>query len=234
MSILGAIGGVAGSLISGLFGNAQAKKQAALQKQFAQNQIQWKVADAKAAGVHPLAALGVTPMHYSPVSAGVPDVGPSLSSLGNAIHRTADPAERRAIDLGLEKAALENEYLRAQINSIRALRPQGPGIPSVTSSRTGQPALADPPLPEHTGLNTGAWGTTRHDRGASDAQDAENRYGESADYIEGPRNRVLDWFFGRAGMPYSAWRELWALRRAEGRDLGYGSYRRDTRQYRHR
>jgi len=62
--MLGPILGAASSLIGGIMGqNSQnnaiksqenmAAQNIALQKEFAQSGIQWKVADAKAAGVHP-------------------------------------------------------------------------------------------------------------------------------------------------------------------------------------
>ena len=41
-----------------------------MQKEFAQMGIQWRVADAKAAGLHPLAALGAAPAHASPMRVG--------------------------------------------------------------------------------------------------------------------------------------------------------------------
>lgn len=222
MSIIGAIGGLGGSLLSGLFSSNNANKQIALQKQFAQNGIQWKVADAKAAGVHPLAALGASTTSYAPVSVQTPDLGPAMQSLGNAVHKTADPADRAAIDLTLEKAALENELLRTQINSARALRTQSPGIPTRTTSRTGQPALADPPPPEHSGL----LGGFTHDRTLSDAQKYEDRYGDVIQEIAGMRNFFNDWSRTRTGLPFMDYMHLESARRLRGRDYG--------RDYRHR
>ena len=75
MSIAAAIGASAGAgIVGNLLGNRAAKKaaaqQAALQKEFAQNGIRWKVADAKAAGLHPLSALGAQTISYQPVSVG--------------------------------------------------------------------------------------------------------------------------------------------------------------------
>ena len=40
------------------------------QKEFAQNGIRWKVEDAKAAGIHPLFALGAQGATFSPISVG--------------------------------------------------------------------------------------------------------------------------------------------------------------------
>lgn len=104
--------------------NEMAERNIALQKQFAQEGIQWKVADAKAAGIHPLYALGAQTHSFAPVS-----VGDSLSSawanagqdIGRAINATANGSQRldaitkAAQGLALEKAGLENELLRSQI-----------------------------------------------------------------------------------------------------------------------
>lgn len=60
----------------------------ARQKEFAQNSIQWRVADAKAAGLHPLYALGGAGSSYQPPTrqAFAYDPGPTLA-LGNALGR---------------------------------------------------------------------------------------------------------------------------------------------------
>lgn len=134
-----AIGGIAGGLLggvgsivsSGMSGaNAAAINQANYehQKEFAQNGIRWKVADAKAAGLHPLAALGAQTSGYTP-SAVVGD-SPDFSFLrdigqdvGRAIDAKSTAAERAAnkakIDQGtnleLEGKSLDNEYKRALI-----------------------------------------------------------------------------------------------------------------------
>lgn len=47
-----------------------ARKNAKLQREFAQYGIRYRVADAKAAGIHPLAALGMSPVQASPVAVG--------------------------------------------------------------------------------------------------------------------------------------------------------------------
>lgn len=59
---LGSIISAGASLVGGILGNKSnqkiAEQNAALQKEFAQHGISWKVADAKRAGIHPLYALG--------------------------------------------------------------------------------------------------------------------------------------------------------------------------------
>lgn len=142
-SIVGGIAGAAGSVIGGLLGNSasaasNANAQAInefnykAQKEFAQNGIRWKVADAKAAGLHPLAALGASGASYSPSAAigTSPDygwMGDAASSLGQGIGRAVEAkmtarerARQRmvadqATALSMETKRLQNQYLETQI-----------------------------------------------------------------------------------------------------------------------
>lgn len=130
--MLGSIIGGIGSVIGGIFGNKSAEKQASqqaeLQKEFAQNSIRWRVADAKKAGIHPLAALGAQTHSYAPTVFN-DSLGPALASagqdLGRAIDATRTPGERvnavtkTATDLQLRRMGLENELLAAQIATVR-------------------------------------------------------------------------------------------------------------------
>ena len=76
-SVTGAAGGIIGSLVGGAFGRSGdrdarlAQERAneanlAAQREFAQHGIRWKVEDAKAAGLHPLFALGGSGATFSP------------------------------------------------------------------------------------------------------------------------------------------------------------------------
>lgn len=115
--------GFLGGLISGglsFFGGQQSRDQSlqiaqqniALQREFAQNAIQWKVADAAKAGINPLYALGASTTSFSPVSVGDGDggygglgkgLGDAVASLGEdgqdttrAHHATQTKGERLA------------------------------------------------------------------------------------------------------------------------------------------
>lgn len=122
-----AIIGAGASLLGGLFGMSQADKQAQMQKEFAQNGVQWKVADAKKAGIHPLAALGAQTISYSPMSVGM-DMGTGIANAGQdiaqGIHRTrtqsqkADAYTKTAQDLSLQRMGLENQLLASQIAKV--------------------------------------------------------------------------------------------------------------------
>lgn len=97
-------------------------KNANLQREFAQNSIQWKVQDAQKAGIHPLYALGAGGYQASPSYAG-PDVGGSVSNalrgLGSAIGaKEQEEFLREKQDLELESLALDNLAKRKQISEM--------------------------------------------------------------------------------------------------------------------
>lgn len=158
------LGDVVGSVIGA---NAQKKAtnammqnaalDRALQKEFAQNSIQWKMLDAKRAGVHPLAALGNVATAYSPVSLNLGDGGASylqdafssLGRLGQNLTRartaTQSPKERSAEvsraqqhagfmekaanTLELEHMSLRNDLLRSEIARLNSAQ-VGPAAPT--------------------------------------------------------------------------------------------------------
>lgn len=93
----------------------------ALQKEFAQNSIQWKVQDAKKAGIHPLAALGASGYTASP-SFVAPDTSRQSSEMrkyfGSALSRfqEAQMESQTEMDkLQLENQRLENLKLSKEI-----------------------------------------------------------------------------------------------------------------------
>lgn len=147
-SIGSALGGVVGAVGSLIGGNKTAESQAAAnawnqnfakeqfeyQKELHKNQVQWRVEDAKKAGLHPLAALGVSPMSYSTVSGNAvgtnygyygdaaSQVGSTLSQMGQDIDRARMAGldrEQRKKALALQDTqtalALKNQELNNQI-----------------------------------------------------------------------------------------------------------------------
>lgn len=78
------IGGGA-TLIGGAIANRSARRQAeqneALQREFAQQGIRWKVQDARAAGLHPLYAIGASGAAYSPTTYN-DSMGPAIAQAG--------------------------------------------------------------------------------------------------------------------------------------------------------
>lgn len=123
----------------------QAERNRQMQLQFAKEGIRWKVDDARAAGIHPLYALGANTVSYSPVNVGQSSVadtsmGSALASAGQdvsrAINATRTSGERQTAfnqtvqDLQLSNMGLQNELLAAQIQKLRANA--NPPMPSIS------------------------------------------------------------------------------------------------------
>lgn len=180
----------AGSKIIGgiISDNAQSKnveKQLAAQREFAQQGVQWKVADAKKAGVHPLYALGAQTHSFAPMSIGASGLGSAVSSMGQDIGRAVaatSPAAARAADaqIRLIEAQARNLELQNMGQAVRQVAPSqvGPAFPSVD---TGVPLpRARPPEAGAYGLGVidtfGRRIDTRPDRSAT--QKVSDQYGE--------------------------------------------------------
>lgn len=121
---------------------AQANQQ--LQLDFAKSGVQWRVEDAKAAGIHPLAALGMQGPSFSPVALG-DAATPSTNFAGmgqdisRAITATRSQAAREqaftntARDLELTGKRLDNAFKATELASAvkRNTRDQvGPALPT--------------------------------------------------------------------------------------------------------
>lgn len=138
--MLGALISAGASLLGGSMAQNSAEKVAerniALQKEFAQSGIQWKVEDAKAAGVHPLYALGASTHSFSPVTVGSPmaeGMNQAGQHVGRAITATQSHQDRLnspMTALALERAGLENELLRSQIRNANSAQ-VGPAMPTM-------------------------------------------------------------------------------------------------------
>lgn len=144
----------ASNLLGGLFGRSSASEQRRaqeqanaanlawaesqqsrneqLQREFAQNGIRWKAADAKAAGLHPLFAMGASTQGFAPIAIGAGQqaaaesdwLGPTIRNMGQDLSRAvaaqATQQEREAQQLQLEllRAQVHKEYaLAAEIES---------------------------------------------------------------------------------------------------------------------
>lgn len=120
------------------------------QREFAQMGLQWKAADAKAAGLHPMAALNSGQLGFSPsFQSTVPNtsdngISDSLRSMGQNNKRaevaTMTPAEREMEALALERAKLQNRLLEGQVqNEWAALMGQPPTPPLPVGGSVGAP-----------------------------------------------------------------------------------------------
>lgn len=126
---IGALIGAGASILGGLLARKSAKDQqsanTALQREFAQKGIQWRVADAKAAGLHPLAALGASGASYSPnpIVAGDMGIGSAGQQLGNAVSRMRAPVENASqkafADANLRHLNAQTSLVEQQITNSR-------------------------------------------------------------------------------------------------------------------
>lgn len=166
-AIVGSVVGAGASLLNNHANQSHAdywaRQNIALQKEFAQNSIKWRVEDAKRAGVHPMAALGISPASFSPVSSSFSssDPGAYLAEMGQNVDRAimagkdnqaraeAENFNKQFNSLQLEKAGLENDLLRAEIASKQAVMRTAlpPSAPPVTTRRIENVGQPDSPVP---------------------------------------------------------------------------------------
>lgn len=129
MSFFGAIGDLIGTGINAGIQNKVNKENADLQREFAQNSLQWKIADAKKAGIHPLAAVNAPTYSASPsfIGANVGDgISKAFSQAGDSLSKAEAQKEAKEAQAKqdlifneeLKKARLENEKLAKEIASM--------------------------------------------------------------------------------------------------------------------
>lgn len=100
-----------------------ARREWRRQKEFAKMGIRWKVADAAAAGIHPLYALGANTISYSPSRIGT-DLQTPISNMGQNVARMLKGISNGQVDqFQVEKEQetitnmrLQNELLRKEVN----------------------------------------------------------------------------------------------------------------------
>ena len=113
------------------------------QEYFANNGISMKVADAKRAGINPLAALGASTSSFSNVvgsdaaGSGIAHAG---QDIGRAMKAAMSPDDQAFVDashsLQLQNAQLQNDWLTQQIvaSKARMVNQPGNGAPTPTSA----------------------------------------------------------------------------------------------------
>lgn len=188
MGILGSIIGAGSNLLGGLLGNKSASDAIDFQKKALKTGIQWKVEDAKKAGIHPLFALGAS---TSMPSAVISPLGESVAAAGQDISRAVDAVSdgsekastmsKALASLQLERGALENEMLRSQIRRLNA-----PGTPP-PSPDVGDTAVVPGQGDSRAPLTLLDGVTVRPRKSEAQAQDLEDEYGEAADVVGGLR-----------------------------------------------
>lgn len=225
--MIGEIIGAGASLIGGMLNRDASEKNAAaniawqreqqdkniaMQREFAQQGVRWKVDDARSAGVHPLFALGASTHSFAPQSVGsYPEanhsMGDALASAGQNVGRAVQAGmtkEERdtskvADALQLERAGLQNELLRTQILSLKGGSQIGPAMPSI-AKKSGSKAVVDTSgsltligqgdADRSIAMPHGAVVVPR--KNETPAQDVEDEYGDGVSDIQGAYRYLKD------------------------------------------
>lgn len=162
----GALIGAGASLLGGMLDRKSASSQVdqsnAMQREFAQHGIRWKVEDAKAAGVHPLYAIGGSGAAYSPPPI-VTGQGSSIAQAGQDIGR-AFRAQQSEPERELHDAQMR--VLRAQASKDEALA-RAADSESMRSNQSDQHAI---PFPYPSIAASPNWAPNVHERPIIDGQ----------------------------------------------------------------
>jgi len=160
------------SLVGGILGASETRsansKNTDLQREFARNGLRWRMEDAKAAGLSPLAALGAnTPS--APQVVGDTSMPNALQNMGQdvgrAVQQTRTAEERTLANLALQSAQLDltgktidNQIKASQLRKLNQVGPAmgshgngmvvpGQGDTSYLSPKPAQPVYGDPNNP---------------------------------------------------------------------------------------
>lgn len=151
-SVISALGGIGASMLgrgkgtqSGLHEDdwIMWQKNYNMQKEFAKSGLRWRVEDATAAGLHPLAALGANISSPSPISVGSSmgfKPGQDYSwlaklgqDIGRAVKSGLDPHEKKMRDLAEQKAQAEVDYMKYHNRKLEIdLNEKTKGVPAIS------------------------------------------------------------------------------------------------------
>lgn len=185
----GLIGGIIGAIHNRdgtLSGRESQDRDRQAQYDFAQNSIQWRVADAEAAGIHPLFALGAQTQGFSPVGpAGGADTS-YASDIGAGIDSMIN---KDATDRALDR---QEELQDAQMNVLRS---EADRNDSVTRSNDAS-IVSRAAAASKVNLDTRELNDSKHfsvgtgndplifPKGRSKAQEIEDYFGDAAAEVE--------------------------------------------------
>lgn len=181
----------------------------ALQRELAGSSIRMRVEDAKAAGIHPLYALGAQPYSASPSYVGTTGVANALSNMGQNMSRaakTTSTADERFTQLQLENMDLQNDLLRSQITTInRTNSPPFPGSATVLPGQGNAPSRERASLPDVSFADTEQGGLAPIPSDAVKQRIEDNLPMEIEWYL---RNRLNPWalLYGSGPSPREGYR----------------------------
>lgn len=118
-SLIGAGSSLFGGIVGAINQDRAQKQEYERQKEFAQNSIGWRVADAKRSGLHPLAAIGMNSTSYTPLSTAGDPLQEGLTNAGQAIQ--SGIADRQAQMLQMKQLDLQNKKVQAEIAYLNRL-----------------------------------------------------------------------------------------------------------------
>lgn len=195
---------VGGSLISGLFGKSSQDAQNDYIKKYNKNKIQWTVADAKKAGIHPLAALGsstagsfAAPIGGSPLGDAV---GDGLSAAGASLQK--DP-----------EAPLRQDVLRSEAERNRA---EAAALLADATSRTTISNARSQAIDIPTEVHLGALGSIPKAPKSLDLDAIRENYGDDTEGTVGGFNAANEWAKKYTGLPLIGDAEWEALKWLRG------------------
>lgn len=197
-AIVGAVAGGVGNYFAAKSAQKQANKNQRRAEQheinILKNQVQWRTQDAIAAGLHPLAALGLNPAS-SGAGAGQVFGGPDYQAMGSDIGRAIDSMARpdqkaatAALQLGMEKVSLENEYTKTQIASqrMRNMQQATPGVSGPVDPNINGKLASDVTIP------IPGFGIDIPVNNPNAAQEASNHWGEGGENVIGALGALND------------------------------------------
>lgn len=144
-AVIGGLISAGGQLLGGILDRKQSGENSQanidMQRDFAQQGIRWRVADAEAAGIHPLYALGASGASFSP-SVNVGSMGPALASAGQDIGRAISAG--RSQTERVQDAAVYNPLMHLQEQRLQL---ENEGL-MLRNARLSQELVNQPPIPE--------------------------------------------------------------------------------------
>jgi len=156
--LVAAAASIGGGAISNQYNRSMATEAADLQRQFAQNAIQWRVEDAKKAGIHPLYALGANTVSYQPTVIG-DALGEGVRQAGQHISQTF---ERPTSDLEKQKHQMDMAMAAASLGESDARRQY---YLSMAAKERQQDQITGLGLHQEGAANTGVEGQTANPPG---------------------------------------------------------------------
>jgi len=131
------------------------KKERREQRRYAMSGIRWKVKDAIAAGIHPLAAMGAStqsyrPQHIEPIR-GFPDIG-AIIDKAKANKMSND--DKALVELAKDSAVLDNDYKRIR-NQQAIIDLESPDTTTKNDLLIEKPAEVVRPSPGNVGIQPG-------------------------------------------------------------------------------